>query len=43
MIADLLKKRCSIRSFLDRKIPEDVLGAILEAARLSPSGGNEQP
>lgn len=43
MIADLLKKRCSIRSFLEREIPEDILDAILEAGRLSPSGGNEQP
>lgn len=43
MIADLMKKRCSIRSFLDKEISEDILGAILEAGRLSPSGGNEQP
>jgi nitroreductase len=43
MIADLMKKRYSARSFLDREIPADLLGAILEAGRLSPSGGNEQP
>lgn len=42
MVTDLLKKRSSVRRFQDRPIPEDVLLDILEAGRLSPSGGNEQ-
>ena len=43
MILDLLKKRKSVRNFSDKKISKDIIGYILEAGRLSPSGGNEQP
>ncbi|MDF2541417.1 MAG: nitroreductase [Herbinix sp.] len=43
MILDLLNKRCSVRSFVDKSISEEVIDRILEAGRLSPSGGNEQP
>lgn len=43
MITDLLKKRCSVRRYQDRPIPNEVLQDILEAGWLSPSGGNEQP
>jgi len=43
MITDLLRRRVAVRAFLDRPVPEDVLADMLEAARLSPSGGNEQP
>jgi nitroreductase len=42
MVTDLLKNRCSVRRFQDRPIPDEVLQDILEAGRLSPSGGNEQ-
>lgn len=42
MIIELLKKRCSVRSFKNKTIPSDVIQTILEAGRLSPSGGNEQ-
>jgi len=42
-ILDLLKQRASVRAFLDKEIPSDVINEILEAGRLSPSGGNEQP
>lgn len=42
MLIELLKKRCSIRSFQDKSIHRDVIDLILEAGRLSPSGGNEQ-
>jgi nitroreductase len=42
MLMELLKKRCSVRSFKDKEICPDRLDAILEAGRLSPSGGNEQ-
>ena len=43
MILDLLKKRKSIRNFSERETPDEVINYILEAGRLSPSGGNEQP
>ena len=42
MILDLLKKRFSVRRFLDTPISAGILQDMLEAARLSPSGGNEQ-
>ncbi|MCG8642659.1 MAG: nitroreductase family protein, partial [Desulfobacterales bacterium] len=42
MILELLKKRCSIRNFQNKNIPHDIIDLILEAGRLSPSGGNEQ-
>lgn len=42
MLADLLKKRCSVRHFTEEKITPDIIRSILEAGRLSPSGGNEQ-
>jgi nitroreductase len=42
-ILDLLKRRASVRSFIDKEVPPDVIHEILEAGRLSPSGGNEQP
>jgi len=43
MIVELLRSRYSVRKFQDRPIPEDVVQTILDAGRLSPSGGNEQP
>ena len=42
MILELLKNRYSARNFLDRPIPEEIIREMLEVARLSPSGGNEQ-
>ena len=43
MIIDLLKKRCSVRKFKQTTIPQDTIEYIIEAGRLSPSRGNEQP
>ncbi|MCM1992142.1 nitroreductase family protein [Oceanirhabdus seepicola] len=43
MINELLKKRCSVRNFSSRRVPTEIIDYILEAGRLSPSGGNEQP
>lgn len=43
VVLNLLRGRGSVRKFQDRPIPDDVLHEILEAGRLSPSGGNEQP
>lgn len=42
MLLDLLKNRTSIRNFTGEDISIDVIKYILEAGRLSPSGGNEQ-
>lgn len=43
MILELLQKRGSVRKYTTDKIPSNVVDDILEAGRLSPSGGNEQP
>lgn len=43
MILELLKKRYSVRNFKDTPIQENIILEILEAGRLSPSGGNAQP
>ncbi len=42
MILELLRKRFSVRKFQDKAIPQEVVQEMLEAGRLSPSGGNEQ-
>jgi len=42
-ITDLLQTRFSTRKFSSVPIPQPVLDDILEAGRLSPSGGNQQP
>lgn len=39
----LLHERSSCRSFLDKKIPPDVLRFVLEAGMHAPTGGNLQP
>jgi nitroreductase len=39
---DAIIKRRSIRKYTDKQVPDDVLNRILEAARLAPSGRNEQ-
>jgi nitroreductase len=43
MILDLLRRRASVRTYRDTPIPQGVIDEMIEAARLSPSGGNEQP
>ena len=43
MITELLKNRFSVRKYQNRPVPDPILQDILEAGRLSPSGGNEQP
>ena len=42
MILDLVRKRYSVRSFRTTPIAESILHDMLEAGRLSSSGGNEQ-
>ncbi|MGJ8559157.1 MAG: nitroreductase [Litorimonas sp.] len=42
-VSDALASRITVRDFLDKPVPEDILSTILEAALRSPSGGNLQP
>ena len=39
----LVRARRSVRGFLDKPVPEDVMAQIFETARWSPSGTNVQP
>jgi nitroreductase len=41
-VLQVLLRRRSVRKFEDRRIPDDVFGAILEAGRVAPSGVNLQ-
>lgn len=40
---DTVKARRSVRRFLPRDVPDDVVAELLEAGRLAPSAGNAQP
>lgn len=42
-ILEIIMTRRSVRRFLDRPVPEDLLQKILEAGRWAPSGLNNQP
>ncbi len=42
-ILKAIRKRRSARGYLDKTIPEQVLGRVLEAARLAPTAANKQP
>ena len=42
-VHDVLRRRWSPRSFLDRPVEHSVLALLLEAARWAPSSSNEQP
>ncbi|MAK61813.1 MAG: nitroreductase family protein [Ponticaulis sp.] len=42
-VSDALAARKSIRAFLDKPVPKDVLETLLETAQQAPSGGNLQP
>jgi nitroreductase len=41
-LIEAIKKRRSVRKFLDKEIPESIIQEMINAARLSPSGGNGQ-
>ena len=40
---DLAKARYSVRKFLDKKVPKDIIEKILEAGMIAPTGCNNQP
>lgn len=42
-VLEAIRKRRSIRKYQDKPVPDDVLKAILDCARLAPSAGNRQP
>lgn len=42
-VTELLKKRISVRAFLDKPVTEQTVRDLLDTARWSPSGGNVQP
>jgi nitroreductase len=41
-LKEVIKKRESVRGYLDKPIPDEKLRNVLEAARLAPSGSNRQ-
>ncbi len=43
LFEQVVKSRRSVRGFLDRRVPEEVLRKVFEIARWSPSGTNVQP
>ncbi|MCX7704937.1 MAG: nitroreductase family protein, partial [bacterium] len=40
---EAIRKRRTVRRFLQKPIPFDILKELVDAARLAPSGGNLQP
>ena len=42
-VLEVIRERGSVRRYEDRSIPKDVLGEVLEAARLAQSAANRQP
>jgi len=42
-VKEAIQQRRSIRKFLDKPVPAEMINEILEAARLAPSGSNRQP
>ena len=42
-VTDALNTRITVRQFLDKAVPDDVLNTLLTTALRSPSGGNLQP
>ncbi|MAI92087.1 nitroreductase [Ponticaulis sp.] len=42
-VSEALEKRMSVRGFLDKPVPRDILESLLTTAQRSPSGGNLQP
>lgn len=43
MSLETIRARRSIRKFLPDAVPRELIGQVLEAARLAPSGKNQQP
>ena len=41
-IMEVIKRRASVRAYLDKPLPEEVIGSILEAAKHAPTARNLQ-
>lgn len=42
-VTDAMMSRITVRGFLDKTVPDDVLKGLFDVARRTPSGGNLQP
>lgn len=42
-VKEAIEQRRSIRKYKNKEVPDDVIRAIIDAARLAPSGNNAQP
>jgi nitroreductase len=42
-VKDAISARRSIRKYLDKDVPDDIVREVIDAARLAPSGNNAQP
>ena len=40
---DVIRKRRSVRHFIDRDVSDEIVLKLLDAARCAPTGGNLQP
>lgn len=40
---DIAKQRFSVRSYINKEIPQEKLDLILEAAHVAPTAANQQP
>ena len=40
---ELAKARYSVRKFLDKKVPKEIIEKIIEAGMIAPTGCNNQP
>jgi nitroreductase len=43
ILSSVIKKRRSVRKYLKKNVPDDVLEKVLESSKYSPSAGNYQP
>jgi nitroreductase len=41
-LMESIRKRVSVRSFLDKPVPDEIIADMLDAARLVPTPGNSQ-
>jgi nitroreductase len=42
-VEEAIKTRRSVRNFLSKPVPDELIGELLEACRWAPSAGNRQP
>ncbi len=42
-VINIIKSRVSVRNYLDKEIPKEILEDLIDCARLAPSGYNRQP